>query len=132
MINAHDREHRDARGRHDHPTRRASLGARVFKIVPKLWEETIETHRRSVRQAILDTTAGLVAEHGLRAVTMSQIAEQTGIGRATLYKYFPDVDAILLSWHEQQVDHHLEQLRRLAEHAGDPRKRLEAVLAESG
>ena len=58
------------------------------RVVPKLWNETIEAHRRAVRDAILETTAALVAEHGLTSVTMSQIAEETGIGRATLYKYF--------------------------------------------
>jgi AcrR family transcriptional regulator len=47
------------------------------------------------RKAILDTTAALVAEGGLLSVTMSRIAEEAGIGRATLYKYFPDVEAIL-------------------------------------
>jgi len=78
--------------------------------VPKLWTETIETHRREVREAILDTTAALVAEHGLLGVTMSQIAEETGIGRATLYKYFPDVEAILLAWHDRQITGHLAQL----------------------
>ncbi|MFE3448678.1 hypothetical protein ACFXJ8_07035 [Nonomuraea sp. NPDC059194] len=31
-----------------------------------------------MREAILDSTAALVAEHGLRSVTMSQIAETTG------------------------------------------------------
>src|SRR6266487_832162 len=97
-------------------------------MVPKLWDETIEAHRRSVRQAILDTTAGLVAEHGLRAVTMSQIAEQTGIGRATLYKYFPDVDAILLSWHEQQIAGHLGYLAEVRDQAGTGSERLAAVL----
>ncbi len=71
--------------------------------MPKLWHATIEAHRREVRDAILETTARLVAEHGVRAVTMSQIAEETGIGRATLYKYFPDVDAILVAWHDRQV-----------------------------
>ncbi|MBA3429842.1 MAG: TetR/AcrR family transcriptional regulator, partial [Actinobacteria bacterium] len=96
--------------------------------MPKLWDDTIEAHRRSVRQAILDTTAALVAEHGLRSVTMSQIAESTGIGRATLYKYFPDVDAMLLAWHEQQVSAHLEQLAALGDQAGDHRERLAAVL----
>jgi AcrR family transcriptional regulator len=96
--------------------------------VPKLWNETIETHRRAVRDATLDTTAALVAKHGLRSVTMSQIAQDTGIGRATLYKYFPDVEAILVAWHERQISAHLEQLAELREEAGDPDERLEVVL----
>ncbi len=54
-----------------------------------------------MQDAALDATAALVAERGLRSVTMSQIAAQSGIGRATLYKYFPDVEAILLAWHER-------------------------------
>ena len=82
-------------------------------LVPKLWNQTIEAHRRSVRDAVLDTTVALVTEHGLRSVTMSQIAEETGIGRATLYKYFPDVEAILVAWHDRHVTGHLEQLAEL-------------------
>ncbi len=62
------------------------------RLVPRLWSETIEDHRREVRAAILDATWALVTERGLTSVTMSQIAEETGIGRATLYKYFPDVE----------------------------------------
>jgi len=96
--------------------------------VPKLWTETIETHRREVNNAILETTAALVGEHGLASVTMSEIAEKTGIGRATLYKYFPDVEAILIAWHERHVTHHLERLTEVRDRAGDPRERLEAVL----
>jgi AcrR family transcriptional regulator len=96
--------------------------------MPKLWNETIEAHRREVRDAVLDTTAALVAEHGLRAVTMSQIAEETGIGRATLYKYFSDVEAILLAWHEREIAGHLEHLALLRDGAGDAYERLEAVL----
>src|SRR4051812_36263133 len=78
--------------------------------VPRLWNDTIETHRREVRDAILQTTAALASKHGVTAVTMSQIAEETGIGRATLYKYFPGVEAILVAWHEQHVAAHLEHL----------------------
>jgi AcrR family transcriptional regulator len=96
--------------------------------VPKLWSETIEAHRREVGTAILDTTAALVAKQGLRAVTMSQIAEETGIGRATLYKYFPDVEAILIAWHERQIASHLELLAELRDQAGNAGARLQAVL----
>jgi AcrR family transcriptional regulator len=97
-------------------------------VVPRIWNDTIEAHRRAVREATLDATAALVAEHGLASVTMSQIAEQTGIGRATLYKYFPDVEAILLAWHERQVHAHLRQLTEIRDRGGDPYGRLEAVL----
>ena len=97
-------------------------------VVPKLWTETIEAHRRAVRDATLDTAAALAAEHGLASVTMSRIAEETGIGRATLYKYYPDVEAILVAWHERQIARHLEQLTRVRDLADRPGDRLEAVL----
>jgi AcrR family transcriptional regulator len=96
--------------------------------VPRLWNDTIQAHRAAVRDAILDTTAALVAEHGLLSVSMSQIAESTGIGRATLYKYFPDVEAILFAWHERQITAHLAQLEELRDQPGDAGQRLEAVL----
>ncbi len=96
--------------------------------MPRLWNDTIDGHRRAVHEAILDTAAALVRQRGLTAVTMSAIAEGAGIGRATLYKYFTDVDAVLTAWHERQVGQHLDQLVAVsgrAEAAGD---RLEAVL----
>ena len=58
---------------------------------------------------------------------MSRIAEATGIGRATLYKYFPDVEAVLGAWHERQIAAHLERLADVRDRT-DPGHRLEAVL----
>jgi AcrR family transcriptional regulator len=101
---------------------------RMLVCVPKLWNETIEEHRRAVRDAVLDTTAALVGEHGLRAVTMSRIAEESGIGRATLYKYFPDVESILTAWHEERIAGHLRELAALRDGPGGPGERLAAVL----
>ncbi|PBC65762.1 TetR family transcriptional regulator [Streptomyces sp. Tue6028] len=96
--------------------------------MPKLWNETIEEHRRAVRDTVLEVTAALVTEHGLRGVTMSRIAEGTGIGRATLYKYFPDVESIMKAWHERQITAHLQQLAALRDQPGSPGERLAAVL----
>ncbi|RWE07821.1 MAG: TetR/AcrR family transcriptional regulator [Mesorhizobium sp.] len=96
--------------------------------MPKLWNETIDAHRRAVRDATLDATAALAAERGLLSVTMAKIAEETGIGRATLYKYFPDVEAILVAWHERQVTGHLEHLITIRDQVGDAGERLKAVL----
>jgi AcrR family transcriptional regulator len=96
--------------------------------VPKLWTETIDAHRAAVRDAALDAMAALVAEHGLVALTMSQIAEQAGIGRATLYKYFPDAQAVLTAWHERQITAHLDQLTTAADPAAPAVERLHAAL----
>ena len=97
--------------------------------VPQIWTDTVETHRREVRDAILTTTWRLVVEHGLMAVTMSRIAAEAGIGRATLYKYFPDVEAILAAQHHQHISGHLARLAALRDQAADPVARLQAVLA---
>jgi AcrR family transcriptional regulator len=98
------------------------------RATPRRWNETVESHRRGVRDAILDTAARLVAEHGLRSVTMSQIAAESGIGRATLYKYFPGVEEILLAWHQRQVGGHMEQLAEIGGRPGSAGERLRAVL----
>jgi AcrR family transcriptional regulator len=96
--------------------------------MPRIWSETIAAHRDAVRDATLDATAALVDSHGLTGLTMSEIARQSGIGRATLYKYFPDIESILAAWHERQL--------AAVSEATAPAERLEAVLrayvAQSG
>jgi AcrR family transcriptional regulator len=81
-----------------------------------------------VRDAIIDAALGVVAERGLRGVTMAEVAGRTGIGRATLYKYFADAEAILHAWHEREIGRHLAELDAVAERPGEPGARLAAVL----
>ena len=92
------------------------------------WTTRLAEHRRDVREAIVDAAANLVAERGLLAVNMSEIADRANIGRATLYKYFPDIETILRAWHERQIGVHLAELERARERAKSPTARLEAVL----
>ena len=96
--------------------------------MPKLWTDTIEAHKHSVHDAVLDAAASLIAASGLSAVSMSAVASTTGIGRATLYKYFPDVETILAAWHERQIARHLGELEAIAIKPADPMVRLHAVL----
>lgn len=96
--------------------------------MPKLWTETVEEHRRAVHDATLDAFAALAGELGLAAVTMSKLASAAGIGRATLYKYFPDLESVLLAWHERQIARHLRLLAQAREAADTPAARLESVL----
>ena len=104
------------------------MGTLYSAAVPKIWSSTIESHRHAVREAILDSAATLIDEGGLPAASMSQIAERAGIGRATLYKYFPDVEAILVAWHRDHVAAHISHLTELQAGRGDPWERVEAVV----
>jgi AcrR family transcriptional regulator len=97
--------------------------------VPRIWTETIAAHRDAVREATLDAAGALVAEHGLTGVSMSQIAQHSGIGRATRYKYFPDLDSVLIAWHERQVSGHLRHLAEIADRTEGAAARLHEVLA---
>ena len=67
----------------------------------------------------MDAAGELVASRGLLSVSMSQLAETAGIGRATLYKYFADVEQVLTAWHARQVAGHLAQLTALARRLGE-------------
>lgn len=96
--------------------------------MPRLWNETIGAHKRAVDEAILDAAAALVQAGGPTSVTMSGVAEAAGIGRATLYKYYPNAEAVLAAWHERLVGKHLAHLLEIRDRPGDARMRLQTVL----
>ncbi len=90
----------------------------------------IEEHRRDVRSAILDAAWSLATERGITAVKMAHVAEQAGVGRPTLYKYFSDVESILIAWHERHVADCLKQVSRLRDQPGSATERLRSILTE--
>ncbi len=96
--------------------------------MPKLWSETIESHRSEVREAILTTTAELASTRGPFNVTMSKVAQTVGITRATLYKYFSSIEEMLDAWHERQINHHLDHLEAIANGDEPAQRRLAALL----
>ena len=98
------------------------------RLVPKLWEESIDGHRRAVRDAVTEAAWRLAEEDGPFTLTMSKVATAAGIGRATLYKYFPDVESILIAHHAQHVEGHLLALEKLQSGSGPVGSRLVAVV----
>jgi AcrR family transcriptional regulator len=100
--------------------------------MPKLWTSTIEAHRNSVEQTIMEKTAELAATKGLANLTMAGIAQEAGIGRATLYKYFGDVHQILTTWHQRQIASHIAVLEDIRRKAETPTAALEGVLVAYG
>lgn len=96
--------------------------------MPKLWTNTVEEHRRAVRVAALDAAASLIREAGFAGVSMTRVAGRAGITRATLYKYFPDVEALLSEWHKRQVSEHLAVLEKVRQETVGTGRQLQAVL----
>ena len=85
------------------------------------WASTVSEHKQRSRAAIVEAALALVAERGLSAVTMSELARATGTTRKTLYSYFPDVESVLVAHLEAEV----ERLRvELTAPADDPLARL--------
>lgn len=80
--------------------------------MPKLWTDTIAGHRQQVDAAVLDAAQALTLERGVFDLTMSDIAEHAGVGRATLYKYYKDIPSILAAWHSREAQAHGEALQQ--------------------
>jgi AcrR family transcriptional regulator len=59
---------------------------------------------------------------------MSRIAAKAGIVQARLYRYFPDLDAVMRAWHDRQVANHLGYLEDIGDQSGAVTQRLDAVL----
>lgn len=49
----------------------------------------------SVTTRLLDATDQLLADKGIRAMTMQQVAETAGVSRAWLYRHFPDKSTLV-------------------------------------
>jgi len=96
--------------------------------VPKIRAADIRSHRRDVRDAILDAAGALVAEQGLAGVTMAAMAERASIGRATLYKYFHEVQEVTSAWHARQVERHYAKLVAAQSRPGTAIERLRTLL----
>jgi AcrR family transcriptional regulator len=60
------------------------------------------------REALLAAVERLVAAEGHAAVTTTRLAAETGVSVGTIYRYFADRDALLLSAYDATVTHIVE------------------------
>lgn len=93
------------------------------------WEDTVAAHKARYRDRIIDAAVDIVADRGVTGLTMARLAQEAGIGRATLYKYFPDVEHVLLAHLARHLERQGARLRAAVATHGDPRAQLRAYLA---
>jgi AcrR family transcriptional regulator len=79
----------------------------------------------SARQRILDTAFQLFYAHGPRGAGVDTIIAESGVAKATLYKYFPRKDDLVLAYLDRVDQAWFGQLRAAARAAGgDPADQL--------
>jgi AcrR family transcriptional regulator len=59
------------------------------------WRDALSDHRLRTAERIALVAVGIIDRDGIAGLSMSRLADAAGISRQTLYKYFPDVDAVL-------------------------------------
>ncbi len=66
-------------------------------------------------EAIREAAALVLREQGVEALTTNRVAERAGVGIASLYRYYPDKEAILSDLFEQQLQRIDRRLREKAQ-----------------
>src|SRR6516164_9482656 len=82
------------------------------------------------RDAILDAIERLLARYGYKKTTMDDLAREAGIGKGTIYLYFPSKEEVALSSIDRVVERVQERLRGLAASSLSAEDRLREMLAE--
>lgn len=67
-----------------------------------------KSQQEQTRRHIIRTAVDMMTEHGYDATTMKQVARTAGIGDATIYKYFPSKEKLLLGYYELCIEVVLE------------------------
>lgn len=90
--------------------------------------ETAEPHGRTQKR-IVDGAMLALQRRGLRKLSMSDIAEESGVSRGTLYRYFPDKEAVLAGVAERIRTGVKEAVLRAVEEEPAPEVRVRVVLS---
>jgi len=78
--------------------------------VPRIRADSIEEHKTLTRRQILEAAADLFRAQGYNDTSLGEIAAHVGIGRTTLYEYFADKEAILVSLVRQELPGLMDEL----------------------
>src|SRR5262249_31281907 len=84
--------------------------------------------RAQIRDAILDAAERLLAYYGYKKTTMDDLAREAGIGKGTVYLYFPSKEEVARSTIDRVVERLLDRLRALAGSGEPVTQRLREML----
>ncbi|TDB95225.1 TetR/AcrR family transcriptional regulator [Actinomadura sp. 7K534] len=71
--------------------------------MPKISEATVAEHRARQLRTLLDAARALVAEEGIEALSLAELARRVGLSRPSLYEYFRSKDDLVAAIVEAEL-----------------------------
>ena len=80
------------------------------------------------RREILAAAAATLARHGYHGTNLQRVAESAGMGKSSLYHYFPTKEALFAALADAFLHHEADVFARSARDRGDARTQLRFLL----
>ena len=81
--------------------------------MPKISGRSLIEHRDNTRRALFDSLSTLMSERGFENVSISDLAEHSGIRRTTIYNHFTDKEDILIAYVESEMSKYLSNTKAM-------------------
>lgn len=88
--------------------------------MPRITGSNIAEHVATQEAAVVAAARRLFAERGVGAVSLGDIAAAVGLGRTSLYRYFPTKAHILQRWFDLVMDPLVERSLSVTQEYDDP------------
>jgi len=89
---------------------------------------TSKSQQAKTHRLIIQTAVELMTQQGFEATTMKQIAREAKLGDATIYKYFPSKEQLVLAYFELAYEDGLAQWRQTPQTDFQLQERLQLLL----
>lgn len=101
-----------------------------FGVNQVSWDlAAVRTKKPEQADRMLDAAARLFGKHRYHEVRMEDVAEEAGVGKGTIYRYFDDKDELYLALLDRAGVQLLERIDAAVAPHASPRRRLEALVA---
>ncbi|GGJ19142.1 TetR/AcrR family transcriptional regulator [Deinococcus roseus] len=82
---------------------------------------------RNAREHILQTASQLFYQHGIRAVGVDTIIQESGVAKMTLYRHFPSKDDLMVAFLDRTHTFMMAWMEEQAAPHSQPRSKLEGI-----
>ncbi|HWJ82933.1 MAG TPA: helix-turn-helix domain-containing protein [Nocardioides sp.] len=96
--------------------------------MPRINAATVAEHVAQQEAAVIDAARRLFGARGVAQVSLGDIAEEVGLGRTSLYRYFPTKAHIFQRWFDTVMDPLLEATEAAVTRPGGAGERLDRWL----